>query len=205
MFDLESLISTVSYLGIFAIIFAETGLLLGFFLPGDSLLISAGLMAAKGSLSLPLLVAITVFAAISGNLTGYFIGRKFGPLIFEREKSRFFHPEHVEKTHRFFDKHGSKTIILARFIPIIRTFVATFAGVSKMSFRRFMLFSIIGGLLWGLGLPVAAFYLGKMIPDLDKYILLVIAVVIVVSFIPVFVELYKNRKRQSLKSEPDSQ
>ncbi len=197
MFDLESLISTVSYLGVFAIIFAETGLLLGFFLPGDSLLIAAGLMAARGSLSLPLLVTITTTAAIFGNLTGYYVGKKLGPIVFKREKSRFFHPEHVEKTHKFFEKHGSKTVILARFIPIVRTFVATSAGVSNMSFGRFALYSIVGGILWGFGLPVTAFYLGRLIPDLDKYILLIIAVVIFVSFIPVLLELYKNRKKSS--------
>jgi len=195
MFDLESLISTVSYIGIFGIIFAETGLLLGFFLPGDSLLIAAGLMAAKGDLSLPIIITVVAAAAIIGNIVGYFIGQKVGPIIFKREKSRFFHPEHVEKTHNFFEKHGSKTVILARFIPIVRTFVATFAGVSKMSFRKFFIYSVIGGVLWGVGLPLAAFYLGKLIPDLDKYILLVIAVVIIISFIPVFLELHKSRNK----------
>ena len=195
MFDLESLISTVSYIGIFGIIFAETGLLLGFFLPGDSLLIAAGLMAAKGDLSLPIIITVVAAAAIIGNIVGYFIGQKVGPIIFKREKSRFFHPEHVEKTHNFFEKHGSKTVILARFIPIIRTFVATFAGVSKMSFRKFFIYSVIGGVLWGVGLPIAAFYLGKLIPDLDKYILLVIAIVIIISFIPVFLELHKSRNK----------
>ena len=194
MFDLESLISTVSYIGIFGIIFAETGLLLGFFLPGDSLLIAAGLMAAKGDLSLPIIMLVVSSAAVIGNIVGYFIGQKVGPMIFQREKSRFFHPEHVEKTHTFFEKHGPKTIILARFIPIVRTFIATFAGVSKMSFKKFFVYSLIGGVLWGVGLPIAAFYLGKLIPDLDKYILLVIAVVIVISFIPIALELIKSRK-----------
>lgn len=194
MFDLESLIISVSYIGIFGIIFAETGLLLGFFLPGDSLLIAAGLMAARGDLSLPLIMLIVSSAAIIGNVVGYFIGQKVGPIIFKREKSRFFHPEHVEKTHAFFEKHGPKTIILARFIPIVRTFVATFAGVSKMSFKKFFIYSVIGGILWGIGLPAAAFYLGKLIPDLDKYILLVIAIVIVISLIPIGLELIKSRK-----------
>ncbi len=197
MFDLESLISTVSYIGIFGIVFAETGLLLGFFLPGDSLLIAAGLMAAKGDLSLALIIFIVTIAAIIGNIVGYFIGQKVGPMIFKREKSRFFHPEHVEKTHAFFEKHGPKTIILARFIPIVRTFVATFAGVSKMNFKTFFVYSIIGGILWGVGLPLAAFYLGKLIPDLDKYILLVIAIVIVISFIPIALELLKSRQKKT--------
>ncbi len=197
MFDLESLISTVSYIGIFGIVFAETGLLLGFFLPGDSLLIAAGLMAAKGDLSLALIIFIVTIAAIIGNIVGYFIGQKVGPMIFKREKSRFFHPEHVEKTHAFFEKHGPKTIILARFIPIVRTFVATFAGVSKMNFKTFFVYSVIGGILWGVGLPLAAFYLGKLIPDLDKYILLVIAIVIVISFIPIALELLKSRQKKA--------
>ncbi len=201
MFDLPHLIQTFSYLGLFIIVFAETGLLMGFFLPGDSLLITAGLLAAEGSLKLPLVVLVCVLAAITGNLTGYFVGLKVGPFLFNRPKSRLFRPEHVTKTHSYFEKHGPKTIILARFIPIIRTFIATISGVSGMGFQKFAIYSIVGGLLWGAGLPILAYYLGRIIPDLDKYLLLVIGVVIVISLIPVALELLKHRKLAKVPAE----
>ena len=194
MFDLTHLIQTFSYLGLFIIVFAETGLLIGFFLPGDSLLITAGLLAAEGSLNLWGVVAVCVLAAIIGNIAGYLLGFKVGPLLFSQPKSRLFNPEHVQKTHDYFEKHGPKTIILARFIPIIRTFIATMSGISGMGFEKFALYSVVGGLLWGAGLPIIAYYLGRMIPDLDKYLLLVIGVVILVSFIPVGLEFLKHRK-----------
>jgi membrane-associated protein len=200
VFDLPALIQTVGYVGLFIIVFAETGLLIGFFLPGDSLLITAGLLAAQGLLSLPLVMVICTVAAILGNLLGYWIGLKVGPMVFQRDKSRFFKPSHVEKTRQYFEKYGPNTIILARYIPIVRTFVSTFAGVAGMPFGRFALYSVIGGILWGVGLPLIAYYLGRLIPELDKYILLVIGLVVFVSVIPIILEYFKHKRASTQTS-----
>ncbi len=195
---MESLIDTIlsaSYLGIFFIVFAETGLLVGFFLPGDSLLIAAGLLAAGGKLSLGGIMAAVVVGAILGNTAGYFIGQRFGPAVFRNQDSRFFKPEYVVEAEKFFVKYGALAVILARFVPIVRTLVPTLAGVSRMPFGLYTLYNVIGALLWGVGLTALAYYLGQLIPDLDKYILLIVAVVLVVSVIPIVLKFLQARRR----------
>ena len=190
----EYLLKTFSYVGLSAILFAETGLLLGFFLPGDSLLITAGIFAAKGDLNLGLLMMLATVAAFVGNTSGYLIGRRFGPLVFSRV--RFLKPEYVSQAREYFAKNGNQTLILSRFIPIIRTIVPTLAGTVHLDFRLFTVYNAVGAVLWGGGVTLAGFLLGKVIPKdvLDKYILLIIAVILVGSFIPVALELLKRRR-----------
>ncbi|MFC3832898.1 MULTISPECIES: DedA family protein [Deinococcus] len=193
MFDLPQLIQTVSYAGLFGIVFAESGLLAGFFLPGDSLLITAGLLAKQGSLNLPGVMLAVGAGAIVGDSVGYAIGRKFGPAVFRREDSRLLRPEYVVRTQAFFDRHGPRALILARFVPVLRTVAPTMAGVGQMPYRRFLTYNVLGGLLWALGVPLLGYALGGLIPNLDRYILVLVGIVVVVSFIPVAVELLKAR------------
>ena len=190
----EYLLKTFSYVGLSAILFAETGLLLGFFLPGDSLLITAGIFAAKGDLNLGLLMFLSTVSAFVGNTCGYLIGRRFGPLVFSRV--RFLKPEYVNQAREYFAKNGNQTLILSRFIPIIRTIVPTLAGTVHLDFRLFTVYNAVGAVLWGGGVTLAGFLLGKVIPKevLDKYILLIIAVILIGSFIPVALELLKRRR-----------
>ena len=194
LIDPEYLLKTFSYVGLAGILFAETGLLLGFFLPGDSLLITAGIFAARGDLNLSLLMVLATAAAFVGNTSGYLIGRRFGPLVFSRV--RFLKPEYVEQARTYFAQHGNQTLVLSRFIPIIRTIVPTLAGTVHLDFRLFTIYNIIGAVLWGGGVTLAGFLLGFVIPQdvLDKYILLIIGVILVASFIPVGLELMKRRR-----------
>ena len=195
MLDPEYLLKTFSYLGLALIIFAETGLLLGFFLPGDSLLITAGLFAARGDLNLWVVIGLTVIAAFLGNASGYLIGRQFGPAVFARAK--FLKPEYVDQAREYFESRGNQTLVLARFVPIIRTLVPTLAGTLRMSPRTFMLANAVGALLWGAGVPLAGYGLGKIIPAdvLDKYILVIVGIILVASFVPVLLEINKRRRR----------
>ena len=197
LFNLQHFLITASYLGIFGMLFAETGLLVGFVLPGDSLLVTAGILAAAGTLSLPLVMVVSVAAAIIGDSVGYEIGKRIGPRLFRRPKSRLFNPKNVERAQAYFDRYGAKTLVLARFIPVVRTFAPPVAGVAKMPYRRFLSFNAIGGLLWGAGVPTAAYFLGQLIPNLDRYLLIVIGVVVVLSFIPVGLELLRGRKNNA--------
>ena len=195
LIDPEYLLKTFSYIGLSAVLFAETGLLLGFFLPGDSLLITAGIFAARGDLNLVLLMVLATVAAFVGNTSGYLIGRRFGPLVFSRV--RFLKPEYVEQAREYFAKNGNQTLILSRFIPIIRTIVPTLAGTVHLDFRLFTIYNAAGALLWGGGVTLAGYLLGKVIPKdvLDKYILVIIALVLVASFVPIALELLKRRRR----------
>lgn len=179
------------------IVFAESGLLVGFFLPGDSLLFFAGFLSSEaGGNTLPALpwVALTCAgAAILGDQVGYMIGAKFGPTLFDRPQSRFFHPDHVRKAEAFFAKHGSKTIVLARFVPIVRTFVPTVAGVSNMHYRTFVTFNVIGGVLWGAGVTTLGYFLGEI--EVVKNNIEIAAIVIVaVSVLPIAIELWRHRR-----------
>ncbi|MBI4883988.1 MAG: VTT domain-containing protein [Actinobacteria bacterium] len=181
-----------------AIVFAESGLLIGFFLPGDSLLFFAGFLSSDvgGHLlpSLPWVALTCAVAAITGDQVGYMIGSRFGPALFKREKSRFFNPEYVHKAEAFFAKHGSKTIVLARFVPIVRTFVPTVAGASSMHYRTFVTYNVVGGVLWGAGITTAGYFLGEI--DAVKNNIEVAAIVIVaLSVLPVALEWRKHRKR----------
>ena len=196
----DQLIAWGGYVGLVVIVFSETGLLAGFFLPGDSLLVTAGLMAAQGTLDYLFLSTILTVTAIVGDSTGYWIGSFAGPRLFKREDSFFFHRKHVERTHQFFEKHGGKTIILARFVPIVRTFAPTVAGVGKMSYRKFFMFNVAGAVLWVWGMISIGFFLGKTIPDIDKHLHLVILVVIFVSFLPVLFEWRRSRKNNKSRA-----
>jgi membrane-associated protein len=183
-FDLIQIIQTVGYIGLFAIVFAESGLFFGFFLPGDSLLLTAGLLASQGKLEIAALLIILPVAAILGDNVGYWFGKKTGARIFSRDESLLFRRKNLLAARAFYDRHGGKTIILARFMPFIRTFAPIVAGAVEMPFRRFFTFNVLGGLLWGVGVTLAGYYLGQTIPDIDRYFLVVIAAVILVSALP---------------------
>ncbi|MEK7556240.1 MAG: DedA family protein [Patescibacteria group bacterium] len=193
-FDLIGIIKAFGYLGLFAIVFAESGLFFGFFLPGDSLLFTAGLLASQGFLN-PWLLSITISTgAILGDSVGYWFGAKVGPKIFTREDSFFFNKRHVERTHLFYLKYGSRAVVLARFVPIVRTFTPILAGVGSMPYATFLRYNIIGGILWGTGLTLLGYFLGTVIPGIDQYILPIVIGIIVVSFLPIASELIKGRK-----------
>ncbi|HEX2621812.1 MAG TPA: VTT domain-containing protein [Phototrophicaceae bacterium] len=191
---MEQLIQSVGYLGIFAIVFAESGLFIGFFLPGDSLLFTAGFLASQGLLSLPVLMVLCSVAAITGDSVGYTFGRRVGRPLFDREDSMFFKKKHLIKAEEFYEKHGSKTIILARFMPIVRTFAPIVAGIAQMEYRRFVTFNIVGGLLWACGVTGAGYVLGERIPDVDKYLLPIIAVILIVSVLPTAIHLWRDEE-----------
>ncbi len=193
--DPESLIETFGTVGVFAIVFAESGLLFGFFLPGDSLLFTAGLLASQGFSNIILLMVGCAVAAVAGDQVGYVIGRRAGPALFRRPDSRFFHQKNVQRARAYFEKHGPKTIILARFIPVVRTFAPVVAGVAEMDYRRFVTFNVVGGVVWGAGVTLAGYVLGSSIHDIDRWLLPIIALIIAVSFVPVFLEVWKARRR----------
>lgn len=184
MFNLQTILPTIGYVGIFAIIFSESGLLIGFFLPGDSLLFTAGFLAARGIFSIELLAVICFIAAVTGDSVGYAFGRKVGRHLFQRKESVLFKKENLEKAEQFYEKYGKKTIVIARFIPVIRTFAPIVAGIGKMQYSTFLAFNIIGGLLWAVGICLAGFYLGHLIPDIDKFLLPIIAFIIILSVAP---------------------
>ncbi len=203
--DPKSLIEAFGTLGIFAIVFAESGLLAGFFLPGDSLLFTAGLLASRGLLNLPVILVGTFVAAVAGDQVGYAIGRRYGPAVFKRPNSRFFHQKNVERARAYFAEHGPKTVVLARFLPVIRTFTPVVAGVGAMEYRTFVRYNVLGGFLWAVGLTMAGYVLGESVPDIDKWLLPIILVIGAVSFVPVFLELWKMRKAgKEEASEPTS-
>lgn len=192
--DVHFLIQTFSYPGVIAIIFAETGLMLGFFLPGDSLLITAGIFAAKGLMNIYLLITLLFVAATLGNIVGYFFGQKVGKRLFNREDSLLFHKKHVVNAQRFYKKYGGKAIVIARFMPIIRTFAPIVAGIGDMSFASFVVYTIIGSLLWAVGLTLVGFFVGQLIPD--KYFEPIILVVVVLSLCPALYHALKTKEQR---------
>ena len=196
MFDIATLIKTAGYSGIFGIIFAESGLLFGIFLPGDSLLFTAGFLASKGYLDIRLLVIVTFLAAVLGDQTGYSIGRYFGPKIFKRPKSILFDPEYVVRARIFYERYGGKAITLARFMPVIRTIAPALAGVGVMRYATFFFYNVIGGLLWGVLLPVVGYYLGALIPGVDRYIVPIVAVIIALSVLPGVLHILRDPARR---------
>ena len=196
-YSLDDLIRWGGYVVLVAIVFIETGLLIGFFLPGDSLLITAGLVAATGALDIWWLNALLIVAAVVGDSVGYAIGYRAGPRIFTREKSLLFRPSHVERTRQFYARHGAKTIVIARFVPIVRTFAPVVAGVGQMEYRRFLLYNVAGGVGWVTSMTWAGYLLGQTIPNIGDHIHVVVAIVIVLSVIPIGVELYRERRRRS--------
>jgi membrane-associated protein len=196
-FDLVQLIETVGYIGILAIIFAESGLFFGFFLPGDSLLLTAGLLASHGDLKLWILLVTLAPAAILGDNVGYWFGKKVGPPIFSRENSLLFRRKNLLAAKAFYDKHGGKTIVLARFMPFIRTFAPIVAGAVEMRYVRFVIWNVAGGVLWATGLTLVGYFLGETIPDIDRYFLVIIAVVIFVSALPSMIHVWREYRHEA--------
>ena len=182
--------------GLILIIFAETGLLIGFFLPGDSLLFTGGILASQGNLNIAVIAIGCFLAAVIGDQVGYTIGHRAGPPLFRRPDSRIFKQRYVDRTKEFFDKHGPKTILLARFVPVVRTFAPVLAGVGKMDRRTFTTYNVVGGFVWAVGVTVAGYILGSAIgSDIDKYLLPIIAVIVVLSILPPLIEMRRERRR----------
>lgn len=192
-----AIIQTVGLLGVWAVIFAESGLFFGFFLPGDSLLFTAGFLASQGLLNIWILTIGCVVAAIMGDSVGYWFGRKVGPKIFTRENSFFFNKKHLTRTKSFYDHYGKKTIILARFVPIVRTFAPILAGVGEMNYATFLSYNILGGFLWTFSMTFGGFVLGSLIPNAEKYLTLIIVAIIIISFIPAVVEVVRGRNHSA--------
>ena len=187
--QMDELIRWGGYFVLIAIVFAETGLLIGFCLPGDSLLVTAGLLAAlEGSLNIFWLNLFLCTAAVAGDSIGYLIGLKLGSKLFTREDSFFFKKSHITRTHQFYEKHGPKTIVIARFVPIVRTFAPTLAGVGKMDYRKFLAYNVFGGVGWVMSMTLLGYFLGRSIPDIDKKIHWVVLIVIFLSFLPIIKE-----------------
>ena len=201
IYDVQGIITWGGLAALVAIIFAETGLLFGFFLPGDSLLVTAGIYCTSLEdgkpplLSLPLVLLLPMLAAILGDTVGYWIGAKSGPALFTREQSLFFSRRHLLRTKEFYERHGGKTIIIARFLPFVRTFAPVVAGIGQMSYRRFVSFNVFGGIGWVLSMVMLGFSLSHMFPHLGKQIDKVIIVIIAVSLVPGAISWLMNRKR----------
>lgn len=190
--EIIALIKFIGILGVLGMVFAESGLFFGFIFPGDSLLFSAGFLASQGLLDFWPLLVFTPLAAILGDNVGYWFGRKIGPKIFSKEDSFFFNKKYVDKTRAFYDRHGKKTIILARFVPIVRTFAPILAGVGGMNYKAFMSYNIFGGIFWSESLLLLGYFLGNLIPDIGQYILPIIILIVLVSFGPFFAHLFKK-------------
>lgn len=200
--DLVQFITTVGYIGVFAIVFAESGLFFGFFLPGDSLLLTAGLLASRGVLNEAVLVPGIFVAAVLGDSVGYWFGNKTGPHIFNRPSSLLFRRENLLKARAFYEKHGGKTITLARFMPFIRTFVPIVAGAVSMNYRRFLLFNFIGAFFWGVGVTMLGFGLGRAfgsIEGVDKYFTLLVLAFFLIPGLPALVHLWRDSREDVLR------
>lgn len=189
-------IVAAGYAVLIFVVFAETGLAAGFFLPGDSLLVVAGLFAAKGDLNVFVLLSTLFVAAVVGDAVGYFSGARLGPRLFTRQKSLLFRPSHLQKAHAFYEKYGGKTIIIARFVPIVRTFAPIVAGAAQMSYRQFAIYNIVGGFLWVFSMVLTGYFLGSVIPNLDQHIEKVVIIVVALSLLPPVIEFLKARREK---------
>lgn len=194
-FDIQSLITTAGYAGIFGMLFAESGLLIGFIFPGDSLLLTAGFLASQGYLDITILALGSFVAAVLGDNLGYAIGKRAGPKIFIREDSLFFKKSYAEKTKIFYERHGGKTLILARFIHGVRAFAPVFAGVANMRYSSFFFYNAIGALLWGVGLSLLGYLLGTAIPGIDRYIVLAIIALVLLFAIPSLFHILREQRK----------
>ena len=197
MFDLEQAIKTIGLWGVFAVVFAETGLLIGFFLPGDSLLFTAGFLASQGIFDIHALSHGCFIAAVLGNFTGYAFGHRVGRKLFERPDSRFFKRAHLVKAHAFYEKYGARALVLARFIPVVRVFAPIVAGVGLMDYRKFVFFNLLGGALWAYGLTWLGYSLGSRIPDVDRYLLPIVAVIVIVSVLPPILHVWQDPEHRA--------
>ncbi len=192
--DPIAIVQAGSYLGIALLVFAESGLLIGMFLPGDSLLFAAGLLSASGFLAIGPLMMVVVVAAILGDSAGYWFGTKVGDHLQDREDSWFFKQEYLKRTERFYQKYGGRALILARFVPIVRTLAPILAGAGSMNYRKFLSYNILGGFLWGMGMVILGFSLGSVIPDSEKYIVPISLVIVVLSFLPILINLARGKR-----------
>lgn len=196
--DPKFLVETLGLIGTALIVFAESGLFFGFFLPGDSLLFTAGLLASQDLIPLAPLLILCFVCAVLGDSVGYWFGRKIGPKIFSKEDSFFWNKNHIDKSRKFFERYGKKALILARFMPIVRTFTPILAGVGTMEYKTFIRYNIIGGFLWTFGMILGGFIFGNLIPNPDKYLLPVIVGIIFISVLPGLLEFIKSRKHEKL-------
>ena len=196
IYDVESLVRIGGIAGLSAIVFVETGLLIGFFLPGDSLLVTAGLFAARGDIAvLPLIAALSI-AAVAGDTVGYNIGKRSATRLFTRDDSLFFNKKHLVTTKEFYDRHGPFTIVIARFVPIIRTFAPVVAGIGAMEYKRFISYNVVGGVGWVLSMVFGGYFLGQMIPNIHKDIDKVIVVVIFLSLLPILIKVAREKMKR---------
>jgi membrane-associated protein len=201
-FDLKELIEAIGYIGLFAIVFAESGLFFGFFLPGDSLLFTAGFIASQRAWDLPTMIVLLSIAAIAGDSVGYWSGEKFGRRLFTNEESFWRNPKRLDAARAFYEKHGGKAIVLARFIPAVRTFVPIAAGMAKMSYSKFLMWNVLGGIAWVVSMTVGGYFLTEFLrttfgvaeKDIDKILLPIIAVIIIVSALPAIWHMYVENK-----------
>jgi len=194
--DLPQIIKSLGYFGVWAIVFAESGLLIGFFLPGDSLLFTAGFVASQQLLDIWVLIIGSFICAVLGDNVGYFTGNRLGRRLFQREDSWLFRKKYLLQATNFYEKYGAKTIVLARFVPIVRTFAPIVAGIGAMNYRTFMTYNLVGGFIWTFGLTLLGFYLGKSLPaeQVDKYLLPIIGIIIVVSLLPSIIHVIQEKK-----------
>lgn len=197
--DPVTIIRALGYVGVAAIVFAESGLLIGFFLPGDSLLFTAGFLASQGILNIWALAPLCFIAAVAGDAVGYSFGRRMGRRLFIHPNSRWFRHEHLIRAEEFFERHGGRAIMLARFIPIVRTFTPIVAGAAVMPYRRFAVFNALGGLFWAIGVTLTGYFLGSVIPDIDRYLLPAVVLIIAVSIAPAALHILRERSQNTRK------
>jgi membrane-associated protein len=196
---LEEIIIWGGYAGLAAIIFSETGLMVGFFLPGDSLLVTAGLFCARGELNIAIVIPLLIVAAISGNSTGYYIGSKAGPALYNRPQSRLFRRDRLLKTREMFEQHGGLFVVVAQFIPFARTFTPVVAGIASMSYHRFVAFNVGGAVFWIASMTLVGYYLGRLIPGIEGKIEYVIAIIIFLSVLPIIIKYFQHRAKNGTK------
>ncbi len=202
--DIETIVTSAGYIGLFAIVFLESGVFFGFFLPGDSLLFTAGFLASQGYFNVLLLWLLLFVAAVTGDSVGYTFGKHVGPRLFIKPKSIFFSPKHVVRAERFFEKFGKMSIFLARFVPAVRTFVPIVAGVGNMKYDIFLRYNIIGGFVWVTSMTFLGYFLGRLLPNAEDYLHIIIVIIIIVSFLPIIIEYLRQRKIGSKKVSEES-
>ena len=190
--DLTTFIQSAGYIGLFLIIFAESGLFFGFFLPGDSLLFTAGFLASQGYFDIRILVPLLFIGAVLGDNIGYWTGQKYGRKLFEKKDSWIFKKKYLREAEKFYEKHGKKTITIARFLPIIRTFAPIVAGIAHMDYKAFMAYNLLGGLLWAVGMTLGGYFLGQVVPNAEELVLPIVAVIVVISSLPAAIHAYKK-------------
>ena len=200
IYDVKGIIQWGGLAMICIIVFAETGLMVGFFLPGDSLLVTAGVFAAAGLIDIYLLLGLVSLCAVTGDQLGYYIGKKTGQALFTREDSVLFKRSHVLRAQEFYERYGAKTIVIARFVPIVRTFAPVVAGVGNMNYRRFVTYNIVGGVLWVFSMSLTGYLIASAVPDIEKHIHYVIVAVVFLSILPAIIEAWRERRRQRKKA-----